>query len=153
MSTDTGAASGAPSDSAFGGERVEARFLKQLARSLHRYGMPVQATRGFLLVMRPHAEHMDKSLVAVDSIDESMLHVDAAGVVTGEVPHQLLEAWRCGERIGLKQLEQPLSLRSAAGPSQSLGVLGGPLAQNNLPCHQSRSSSFVPSSRGSAAAS
>ena len=107
----------------------------------------------FLLVVRPHAQHMDKSFVSIDLIHESMLNIDAPRVEAGEVPDQLLEAWRRGEGIGLKQLEQPLGLRSETGPSQSLGVFGGPFAQNNSPCHQSRSSSFVPSSRGSAAAS
>lgn len=40
-----------------------------------------------LLVVRPHAQDVDDPLILVHSINESVLNIDAAGVVAGQVTY------------------------------------------------------------------
>ena len=59
--------------------------------------------------MRPHAKDVPNAVVAIDSVNDAVLNIDAPRVIPSEVAHQLLEARRHAQRIVLQQKEQFLS--------------------------------------------
>ncbi len=63
-----------------------------------------------LLVVSPHAQHLDDFLRIEDLIDEPMLDIDSARVCPGEISDELLVRRRILERVGSKDAWQMLRL-------------------------------------------
>lgn len=77
-------------------------------------GLDSALAPGLLFVVRPHSEHVHDARSPVDRVDQAMLDVDPAGGEAVQVPDELLErGWR-SERVLLKKMQQPLSLRLEA---------------------------------------
>src|SRR3954467_2432294 len=97
-----------------------------------------RASRPRSLVMRPHPLDEDSFRRLVDAVDETMLDVDAAGVVARQVAHQLFVWWRRAEWILLQEIQQAIDLVAQAGPLDLDRVLLGVFAEVERPAHQGR---------------
>lgn len=91
-----------------------------------------------LLVVSPHAQHLDDFLRIEDLIDEPMLDIDSARVCPGEISDELLVRRRILERVGSKDAWQMLRLFFQASRGEVLGVFLGMFGKDNLPAHHSR---------------
>lgn len=94
-----------------------------------------------LFVMRPHPKNLNGLDVFEDLIDETMLDVDAPGVCSGQVADELFVGRRRAVRVLFKNREEDLRLRLQTGGGKVLCIFLGLLRVDELPTHQSRSSS------------
>jgi hypothetical protein len=92
-----------------------------------------------LLIMGPHADDLDDSLLFQDFVDQSMLYIDAASIGPGKITHEFFNRRGSVERVFPDDFQQLGGLAFETGRGQLLGVLLGLFGIDNLPYHQSSS--------------
>lgn len=83
--------------------------------------------------MRPHAQDVDHSGLGVDTVDNTMLNVDPAGVEALEITDELLEPRWSLEGILRENSKNFFSLRPQAGLPYVAGILDSLLAEHDSP--------------------
>nr|DAT33947.1 MAG TPA: hypothetical protein [Caudoviricetes sp.] len=91
--------------------------------------------------MRPKAQHLDRLRFGVYRIDEAMLDIDAAGIVTGEITDQLFIRRGIPERILCQHGQQCFRPLFKADTGNQRAVLHGLLCKDDLIHHQASSGS------------
>ena len=73
--------------------------------------------------MGPHAQDMHHMLFSVDGIDEPMLNIDSARIISLKITHQFFISWRCHEWILCQQLKQLSGRVGKSGVFQFFDIL------------------------------
>src|SRR5205807_8942051 len=89
------------------------------------------------LVMRPHPDDLDDSLVPQDLIHKTMLKVDPARISSGQIAEQFLVRRRTPEGIFSKDFEERLHFRPESGSIHPLRIPSRLPRKDELPPYQS----------------
>lgn len=63
-----------------------------------------------LVVMSPHADHLDGVFGLIDLIDQSVLDIDPTRIGSCQITNQFLVTWRGLERILRHEIEEAMNL-------------------------------------------
>jgi len=90
-----------------------------------------------LLVVTPHAKHLDSAFFLDDLIHETVLNIDPARVCPEKISEELLKRRRSLKGIIGEDAEKLLRLRPETCRGQATGILLSLFCEDKLPgCHQ-----------------
>ena len=86
-----------------------------------------------LLVVGPHAKHLNSAFTIDDLINETVLNIDTAGICTAQIPDKFLERRRPSKGIVGEDPERLLGLWPETRESETRRVLLSLFCEDELP--------------------
>src|SRR5436305_1129936 len=94
-----------------------------------------RARKGASLVVSPHAENPDDSLLLEYLVDDAVLDIDAPGIRAVQVTDQLFVRRRIPERVASQDRQEIFRFAPEPRPGNFPGILERVLGKDDLPLH------------------
>ena len=83
--------------------------------------------------MRPHAYDFNDAFLLQDFVNKAVLAINAAGIITHQIPAQFFKRWRVLKWILCNKANQQLGLPSQTCGNQKLGIFRSLFGVNQTP--------------------